>query len=654
MISPLAVSSLALFAHLTNGFSISTTATARAAFQSTKLSMAGGEGGESEWAKALMESTTPVPGAFDKELNAQLQSKMAGLNPNSDASRAANSKLSANARLVQWLEEQGDVYLSDASGWGEAPHPMAISTETVDELTNESSGRGLLARRNINEEEELLKIPIDLCLTKKSAREALGKDALPRNINEYLAIACQLIHEKYVLGEESSFKAYIDVLPEVEEVNPTFTWSDEDLAFLDGSPVVAATQSMQMKLRREYDALLGAEGTGLCDQFPDQFPREYFTYENWVWAFTNLFSRAIRLQQMKQGETLAMVPYADLINHSPYSQAYLDARETGDWLFKTGEEEVILFADRGYRRMEQIYISYGPKSNAELLLLYGFALERNPFNSVDVTVSIANNQKSTKADKSSEEAPKEEPKKEPKSLNLMEMYKNDNYQPPSEDEENQKPSLNLVDMYKNIEIDEEAQKEEKVEEDTSDYLDPLAEEKTNFLKTVGRGYTVDFPCYADRYPTEMLEYLRLMLMTPEDTGGKSLTEFDYTRTISAANEASVLYSIIEAIKGQIARYPNTEEDDANIIKDKALFRLLSYNQRMAVRHRRNEKRLLKRTIAALDKQIKTRGLDAEDLKRAEGSTLGQVLPGERARYGTKQRTALEDRLEKMGLPVDLR
>merc|ERR1740117_1924771 len=92
---------------------------------------------------------------------------------------------------------------------------------------------------------------------------------------------------------------------------------------------------------------------------------------------------------MKQGETLGMVPYADLINHSPYSGAYLDAREVGDWLFKTGEEEVILYADRGYRKMEQIYISYGPKSNADLLLLYGFALERNPFNSVDVTVSIA-------------------------------------------------------------------------------------------------------------------------------------------------------------------------------------------------------------------------------------------------------------------------
>jgi len=90
-----------------------------------------------------------------------------------------------------------------------------------------------------------------------------------------------------------------------------------------------------------------------------------------------------------------------------------------------------------------------------------------------------------------------------------------------------------------------------------------------------------------------------------------------------------------------------------MIKDKGLFRLLSYNQRMAVRHRRNEKRLLKRTIAALAKQIRQQGLDTEELERAEGSTLGKVLPGD-AKYGVKQRTALEDRLEKMGLPVDLR
>jgi len=538
--------------------------------------MAGGEGGDKEWVKALLDAGGGTkPGQFEEDM------KMKGLlGPNKGM---GNPKLNANSRLIAWLETEGDVYLSESSTWGEAPHPMAISTETVDEITNESSGRGLLARRSVNDGDELLKIPIDLCITRKSARKALGKDALQNGINEYLAIACQLIHEKYVLGEESFYEAYIGVLPEVEEVNPTFTWKDEELDFLQGSPVVAATRSLQMKLRREYDDLLGGEG-GLIEKFPDRFPKEHFTFENWVWAFTMLFSRAIRLRNLQVGERLAMVPYADLINHSAFSQAFIDARESGDWLFKDGNEEVILYADRGYRQMEQIYISYGQKSNAELLLLYGFALERNPYNSVDVTVSIA-------------------------------------------------PRTAAV-----------AAANEGIEED------PLAQQKVDFLAAVGRDQTVDFPCYADRYPVEMLEYLRLMMMTEEDTRGKELADFDFSRTISAANEAAVLQSVVEAVNYQLDLYPNSEEDDANIIKDKGLFRLLTYNQRMAVRHRRNEKRLLKRTLAALEKQIRNKGLDVDGLKRAEGSTLGDVLKGETR----KQKTALEDRLEKMGLPVDLK
>ncbi len=550
--------------------------------KTTCIHMAGGDGSESEWAKALRENT----GGFEAIETFEKEMKMKGL---MKGGSQGDVKLSANANLIQWLSKEGDVYLSEQSSWGEAPHPMAISTDTKDEITNESSGRGLLARRDINDGDELLKIPMKMCMTKANARKALGKDALPSEINEYLAIACHLIYEKFVMADQSYWKPYLDVLPTTDEVSPTFTWSDDDLAFLKGSPVIAATKSLQMKLKREYDALLGGDN-GLIARFPDRFPKEHFTMENWTWAFTMLFSRAIRLRNLSQGETLALVPYADLINHSPFSQAYIDARQSGDWLFKSGDEEVILYADRGYRRMEQIYISYGPKSNAELLLLYGFAVERNPFNSVDVTVSIA-----------------------PRTASFIKELNDENIP-----------------------------------------VDPLAEEKLQFLESVGRANTVDFPCYADRYPTEMLEYLRLMQMTPDDTRGKPLNAFDYSRTISPGNEAAVLTSVIEAVTRQLGKYPQTEEEDNALIKDKSLFRLLSYNQRMAIRHRRNEKRLLKRTIAALEKQIIKQGLDAEDLARAEGSTLGKVLPGDERKYGLKQKTALEDRLDKMGLPVDLK
>lgn len=201
--------------------------------------MAGGEGGDKEWVKALYEASGAAVGDFEKDM------KMKGL---LKGTAATNPKLTANQNLLQWLNAEGGVYLSEASSWGEAPHPLAIATETKDEITNEASGRGLLARRDIKDGDELLRVPLSLCVTKAAARAVLGRDALPGDINEYLAMACFLMREKFARAEQSWWKPYMDVLPDVNEVSPTFLWSDEDLDFLQGSPVIAATKSMQMKV----------------------------------------------------------------------------------------------------------------------------------------------------------------------------------------------------------------------------------------------------------------------------------------------------------------------------------------------------------------------------------------------------------------------
>ena len=52
---------------------------------------------------------------------------------------------------------------------------------------------------------------------------------------------------------------------------------------------------------------------------PTQFPADRFTYDLFEWAFVMLFSRAARLASKSAGEELALVPYADLLNHNPYS-----------------------------------------------------------------------------------------------------------------------------------------------------------------------------------------------------------------------------------------------------------------------------------------------------------------------------------------------
>ena len=66
-----------------------------------------------------------------------------------------------------------------------------------------------------------------------------------------------------------------------------------------------------------------------------------------------LFSRAARLSSKINGEVLALVPYADLMNHNPFSNTYIDAQKSGMPLLSKSEE-VAIYADRSYKKFEQV------------------------------------------------------------------------------------------------------------------------------------------------------------------------------------------------------------------------------------------------------------------------------------------------------------
>ncbi len=61
----------------------------------------------------------------------------------------------------------------------------------------------------------------------------------------------------------------------------------------------------------------------------------------------------------------------------------------------------------------------------------------------------------------------------------------------------------------------------------------------------------------------MIEYLRLMQMTPEDTRGRPLPDFDYSRTISAGKEAAALSSVVHAVKRQLSKGEYHKPDEEN-------------------------------------------------------------------------------------------
>ena len=76
-----------------------------------------------------------------------------------------------------------------------------------------------------------------------------------------------------------------------------------------------------------------------------------------------------------------------------------------------------------------------------------------------------------------------------------------------------------------------------------------------------------------------------------------------TQAVNPAMEALVFESIVAACEAALNRYPTTEDEDAAIMGDRGMFTALPVNARNAIRLRRTEKRLLKRTIATAERRL---------------------------------------------------
>ena len=78
---------------------------------------------------------------------------------------------------------------------------------------------------------------------------------------------------------------------------------------------------------------------------------------------------------LSTGEAVALVPYADLFNHNPFANSYIDARQSG---FFTKTDEVVVYADRSYKKMEQVRLC----DYAVVRCLFGTSVRRSAGRSV--------------------------------------------------------------------------------------------------------------------------------------------------------------------------------------------------------------------------------------------------------------------------------
>ncbi|KAL6831947.1 hypothetical protein V8C40DRAFT_161374 [Trichoderma camerunense] len=193
-------------------------------------------------------------------------------------------------------------------------------------------------------------------------------------------------------GQESFWYPYIQALPQPEDFDdwalPPF-WPEEEAELLEGTNVEIGLEKIREDLGREFrDArnLLIASQKDAEDDFCDHLTRELYQ-----WAYCIFSSRSFRpslvlseeqQQSLPEGVSIndfsVLLPLFDIGNHDMTVHVRWDLAagdETGAGAGIRGSGAAVqLKVGREHKPGQQIFNNYSPKTNAELLLGYGFML----------------------------------------------------------------------------------------------------------------------------------------------------------------------------------------------------------------------------------------------------------------------------------------
>ena len=196
--------------------------------------------------------------------------------------------------------------------------------------------------------------------TQRAAAQQLTETALDR-----AAVWCLLIHERS-LGTRSPWAPYISVLPKRASITtPTLHMDEEGVgAELAGTRLLEAVRRRERVLRDVFsfvvEPLIATDPRGV------KYPVATWSRAALAWAASCFWSRAIRVS-LRGVESEAMLPLLDMLNHRPGALSTLSTRRG----------EVCLTDGVGFAPGEQVCLNYGARSNADLLLNFGFVLASN-------------------------------------------------------------------------------------------------------------------------------------------------------------------------------------------------------------------------------------------------------------------------------------
>ena len=229
--------------------------------------------------------------------------------------------------------------------------------------------RGVIAKSDIKKYEIIMSIP-KICLISMdiALSTSIGKE-IGKFMYQELHSPRHSLFSSFLLSEAQSekWKFYFDLLPKDFSYFPIF-YTDKELEYLRGSPFLSQIFEKRIEMKSDYDVI--------CNYIPSF---SSFPFIKFCQARMSVSSRIFGVT-MNGVRADVLVPFADLINHRTQRQT--------QWYYDNAQNSFVIQSLEDIKEGSEIYDSYGKKSNAKLLLNYGFCLENNSENEYYLTLKF--------------------------------------------------------------------------------------------------------------------------------------------------------------------------------------------------------------------------------------------------------------------------
>ncbi|XP_034938623.1 actin-histidine N-methyltransferase [Chelonus insularis] len=260
---------------------------------------------------------------------------------------STTKRSSAIEQFVKWLKDNGS----------------NVENASIAEFSGYELG--LKAEKDFDANELILEIPGKLIFSTETAAPeliALQNDPLIQHMPQ-VALAIALLIERH--KDNSIWKPYLNILP--TNYCTVLHMSTNDMIELKGSPTLETALKHCRNIARQYSyfhQLFHSNNNPVSELL-----RDVFTYEEYCWAVSTIMTRQNIIPSRNGTQMIhALIPMWDMCNHE-------EGMITTDYNINSDTCEC--YAKRAFKTGEQIFISYGARTNSDFFVHSGFVCTDN-------------------------------------------------------------------------------------------------------------------------------------------------------------------------------------------------------------------------------------------------------------------------------------